>query len=128
AIWYLGDWIGGLVGKLAALLCRTPLSVGATFGGVDYLVAMFGLYAAILVILPPPRARFAVFAPTAILLVHLVYLMILAVAPTLLPPPPPPPPPSAMPVIDPKIPFSLVETIRPLVPWNLPALAALLHA
>ena len=128
AIWYLGDWIGGAAARLAGLLCHTPLSVGSTFGGTDYLVAMFGLYAALLVILPAPRMRFAIFAPIAILLVHLTYLIILAVTPTLLPPPPPPPPPSAMPVIDAKQPFSFVETIRPLIPWNLPAIAAILHA
>src|SRR5204863_5321361 len=36
--------------------------------------------------------------------------------------------PSPIPVIDAKEPFSVVETIRPLVPWNLPAVGALLHA
>jgi len=95
---------------------------------VDYLVAMFGIYAALLVMLPPPRMRFAIFGALAILLVHLAYLIVLAIVPTLLPPPPPPPPPSAMPAIDPKEPFNLVETIRPLVPWNLPAVAAIFHA
>src|SRR5438105_5355677 len=89
---------------------------------------MFALYGALLVILPAPRTRFAVFAPIGILRVQLTYLLILAIAPTLLPPPPPPPSPSAMPVIDPKTPFSFVETIRPLVPWNLPALGAIFHA
>ncbi|HEV8608165.1 MAG TPA: hypothetical protein VGQ99_22710 [Tepidisphaeraceae bacterium] len=128
AVWYLADYAGGVVANLAAKLCGTPLSVGSTFGGVDYLVAMLALYAGLLIVLPRPRMRFAVYVPLAILIVHLTYLIILAIVPTLLPPLPPPPPPSAIPTIEPKQVFSFVETIRPFVPWNIPAIGAILHA
>ena len=46
-VWYAANGLGEAVGRLAGLLTAQPLWVGATFGGVDYLVSMIFLVALI---------------------------------------------------------------------------------
>ncbi len=120
-VWYGADAVGHALGNLAGLLSRRPLSVGATMGGVDYLVPM--LYLAL--VLPLRCGGIAVGSASspsqtqagsccrwktgwkpallgccvlAVLLGHLAYLLTLALAGEM------------------------------VSPWNLPALAAAIHA
>ena len=43
--WLVADAAGTAIGRVAAMLFRQPLSVGATFAGLDYLVVMLVFYA-----------------------------------------------------------------------------------
>ena len=108
----------------AGALSGQPLEVGATFGGVDFLVAMGAFTACWLAATPPPRRRRALYALLAILAGHLLYLIILsfgAFLRDLLPEPPPGRPyhfatnPST---------WTIALALRTLIPWNFQALAA----
>jgi Domain of unknown function (DUF4350) len=121
-VWQLADVLGYGMGKLAGALTGRPLNIGATFGGLDFLVLMFALYAVWLCNIAPPRRRAGIYAGAAILLAHLVYLIVLAYSvkiAALLPDP-----------------VYVTETdtnrvgawawqnaVRTFLPWNLPILA-----
>ncbi len=119
--WYGADAVGRALGHLAGLLARRPLSVGPTMGGVDYLIPL--LYLALVL---PLRYAGRVSNPSvngtgskpilqpgswtgwklvlaggcvlAVLIGHMAYLMTLA------------------------------RVGEIVTPWNLPALAAVIHA
>ncbi|MGA2798960.1 MAG: DUF4350 domain-containing protein, partial [Thermoguttaceae bacterium] len=125
-VWQLADVLGCGMGKLAGGLTDRPLNIGATFGGLDFLVLMFALYAGWLSNIAPPRRRLGIYAGAAIVLAHLVYLVMLAYSvkiAALLPDP-----------------FYVTETdtnrvgawawqnaVRTFLPWNLPVLAMILQ-
>jgi hypothetical protein len=124
--WSLADRLGWALGKSAERISGKPLWVGATFGGLDFLVLMAALYAAWLVSTRRPRLVRAVCAAVAILLGHLIYLVLLACATDLHDAlPPPPPPPEFRDYIPP--PWSWSDAARSLLPWNLPILAGVIQ-
>ncbi|MFW6108348.1 MAG: DUF4350 domain-containing protein, partial [bacterium] len=118
ALWLTADWAGRWLGTLAGGVTGRPLWVGATFAGLDVLVSMAALYGLWLALTPRPRWRRAACAALAILGVHVVYLLALTAAPGLL---------AALPEPEAEGGWSLAAAARSLVPWNLPALAVLLH-
>ncbi len=135
-VWYAADSVGRAMGWVAQLCTRRPLWVGATMGGVDYLVPM--LYLAI--ILPLRSRRFsdaprtfekvllAVFGVLVVLLGIMLYMLALAFAGDLLAAiaeDQAPKKPSLSQA--PPEPFLSPENAaiwRKLVPWNMPVLAA----
>jgi hypothetical protein len=134
-VWSGADGLGGFLGTIASLMSAKPLWVGATFGGLDFLVPM--LYLAIAAplrmdrspTLPVGRARLATAGVAAVVSVLLVYLVALSYAPSILELPrmqaekverpvagatPPPPP--------------MKTILRLMIPWNVPLLAGLFEA
>jgi hypothetical protein len=118
-LWLVADWAGERLGRGAQAVTGQPLWVGATFGGLDFLVTMAVFYVGWLARTAPPRRRRALYGALAILGGHLLYLMVLACAPALMQGLPERPPEDGG--------WSLGAATRSLLPWNLPALAALLH-
>lgn len=124
-VFLLADGAGALIGRLGGAAAGRPLNVGATFAGLDFLVLMTALGAVAALDAPSLARRIAGWGIPAICAAQLLYLIVLANVPEMLGEPPPPQParlPSERP---PPKPF--VEWIRPLVPWNLPAVGAALH-
>lgn len=118
ALWLGADSAGRVVGRLGGALAGEPLWVGATFGGLDFLVAMAAFAATWLARAAPPRWPRALWTAAAILIGHLAYLIALALSPRLL---------EALPEAKPGDPWTFSAALRSLVPWNVPALAAALH-
>jgi hypothetical protein len=122
----LSDFIGGMVGRGVGSLLDVPLNLGASFAGMDFLVLMAALVAGWLMATEGVNAWRAATAALAVLGVHLLYLITVAYAldwVALLPA-------AAEPVFDhPYVPpaWSWSNEVRQLLPWNLPALAAVLH-
>ncbi|HUU93307.1 MAG TPA: hypothetical protein VM238_19100, partial [Phycisphaerae bacterium] len=128
AAWALADAAGGGLGRVAGAIVGRPLSVGASFAGLDFLVLtaiLFGLWLA-----ASPRPRFArgIVAAAGILAAHLVYLLVIACAAELI---------AAIPVdeaagaarsIFDRKPWAFWAAVGSLLPWHLPALAGLVHA
>ena len=125
-VWLAADAAGRGLGSLAGELSGRPLWVGATFGGIDFLVLMAAFYAAWLAGTSRPRLRRAVCAGAAIVAVHLAYLFVLSLAAEMISAlPEPPPPPEYHTYLPPDWHWS--SAARTLVPWNLPLLAGVLH-
>ena len=129
-VWYAADRAGWAMGHVVGEMVGKPLRVGASFAGLDFLVPMAVLYAAWLAWTAPRRRARAAFGALAIVAAHLLYLVVVALLPRLLellavPPPPPPDPLTGEPA---KVAWSLTAAVRTLLPWNLPALACVLHA
>ena len=125
-LWLAADRAGGLMGSAAGLVTGKPLWVGATFGGLDFLVAMLAFHVAWLFATRGWRRMRAVWATVAIVVGHLVYLIVLthaadlgeALRVALL---------EAKPEPDRETLTALLAAVRPLVPWNIPALAGAIH-
>ncbi len=118
--------LGSSLGVLASRFWNRPLSVGATFAGLDHLVLMGALIAAWATKLRPPRWRPVLIATSAAAAGQLLYLLCLALATELaasLPAAPPQPPADLYVPPD----WFWGDAVRALLPWNLPALAALWH-
>ena len=123
-VWYAGDGLGWAMGSFAGLLTRRPLWVGATMGGVDYLVPMPFLATVLPMRLrnpsdAPRTVKSVLLAVLAVLLGNMFYLLVLAFAGDFL----------AALVRDqaatkPFLSAESVAMLRKLVPWNMPALAA----
>ncbi len=125
-VWQLANMLGWSMGKLAGGLTGQPLTIGATFGGIDFLVLMIALYIGWLYSIAPPWRRVAIYAGIAIALAHLTYLVALAYSDklaALLPEP----------FYVPETEISRVgvwawqNALRALLPWNLPLAAMVLH-
>ena len=126
-VWQLADTLGWSMGKLAGGLTGRPLTIGATFGGIDFLVLMIALYAGWLCSIAPPRRRAAIYAGLAIVIAHFAYLVTLAYSEkiaALLPEP----------FYVPETDISRVgvwawqNAVRTFLPWNLPLLAVIFKA
>jgi len=121
--------LGSVLGSLGAGAADRELHVGATFGGVGFLVLMAAFYAGWLVWTRTPRWPRAISAGAAILLGHIVYLVVLSFAGEML---------AALPELrPPEVPeqgtnhvgvFSWSVAVGTLLPWCLPALGAAIHA
>lgn len=125
-VWLAADAAGWTLGRLAGKISGEPLWLGASFGGVDFLVLMAALFAGWLISTAPPRLPRAIYAAAAILLGHLIYLTVLAFSGEMV---------AALPdvVVPPASDNSLLgvwawgNAARTLLPWNLPVLAGLIH-
>jgi hypothetical protein len=121
-VWLLADGIGWLLGRFAGWLAGCRLEVGATFGGIDFLVLTFTIYAAWLLCTVPPRRSRAVWLAAIIVVCHFAYLVALAYSEKLL---------ALLPalVVPPASDTSQVGVwtwsngLRTLIPWNMPLLA-----
>jgi hypothetical protein len=125
--WFAGDRLGRALGWLAGKLTGQQLSVGATFGGVDFLVLMAFLYGLWLYNTAPPRGRRALYGGLAIAAAQLAYLATLAFSEKIA---------AALPT-----PIYTVEddylrmgaavwqnSLRSMIPWSLPTIALLLQS
>ena len=129
AAWTFANSVGHVEGLCAGWLTGRPLLIGASFGGLDFLVLMTALTAARFIGMSQPRLARAAWAVLFILLAQTAYLVILAFnhdLVALLPP-------KAVPVHDE---FDLSRlgvwtwgnAMHAILPWNLPVVAAVLHA
>ncbi len=131
--WALADTVGRAEGHWATLLTGRPLLIGASFGGVDFLVVMAALAVAQYITLRAHpasrdgyacrRLKWAAAAALAIAAAQTAYLVVLAFThdlTALLPPPARP--------IDTSLAHMGVWTwsdaARAMLPWHLPVLAA----
>ncbi len=126
-VWLAADALGRALGWLAGKVTGQPLWLGASFGGIDFLVLVAALYAGWLISTAPPRLPRAICAAVAILLGHFLYLVVLSYSNQIL---------AALPdvVLPPQSDKSRLgvwawgNAVRTLLPWNLPVLAVLIHA
>jgi len=126
AAWLIADALGSALGSMACSMTGQPLWVGATFGGLDFLVLRGAIYAGWLVATPPPRLSRALWALAAILVGQMFYLMLLGYAAELQAAlPPPPPPPESAQYIPPD--WSWSTALGSLLPWNVPLVGALVQ-
>jgi hypothetical protein len=126
AVWMLSDTLGGWLGQVAGIALGRPLMIGASFGGIDLLVVLGVFCAGWVMTLRGPRLAPAMFAVGAIVAVHFLYLATLAFTYEILRALPPVNPPGlGNPYVPP--PFSWSVIARQMLPWNLPAVAALLY-
>ncbi|MCE9613124.1 MAG: hypothetical protein K8T26_02540 [Lentisphaerae bacterium] len=121
AVWHVADALSHLLAGLVGRALDLPLRVGATFGGLDFVVLALAWSAAAVAATPPPRRLRATGAVVAILLAHVAYLAVLAHAGNWV-------------AQLPKAPTSpdVVEGLWPAVwrhaiPWKLPLAALLLQ-
>ena len=124
--WLAADAMGRLLGRMGGAVTGQPLWVGATFGGLDFLVLMAALLGSSISLRSPPRYRVILYTFSAVAVAQLLYLIALAYAPKFLTTLPPPKTP------DPAIPFqqdlrTWADVLRDCVPGNVPMLAAVLH-
>ncbi len=124
--WLLADSIGRLLGHAGGAIAGQPLWLGATFGGLDFLVLASFFIAGWIALLPSPRWRLALYAGAAVLIAHLLYFVVLAYIPNLVASLPPPKPPPANSAFQQDM-RTWADTMRDLLPWDLPFLAAMLH-
>ena len=121
-VWLAADGIGWMLGRLAGWLAGSRLEVGATFGGIDFLILTSAIYTAWIICTVPPRRSRALWAAAAIVFGHFVYLMVLAYSEKLL---------AILPavVVPPKSDVNHVgiwtwtNGLRTLIPWNMPLVA-----
>ncbi|MFW6108031.1 MAG: hypothetical protein ACOC70_02405, partial [bacterium] len=134
-VWLASDALGralGIVGAgflngLTNLLTHGAgyrVWLGASFAGLDVLVVMVALYVTWLVV-ARPGWRCALIVLAAGVICHLVYLAHLTMAPAYLADLQVPEPEGR--VWPPKVLWTWTGSIRELIPWNLPALACILH-
>ncbi len=128
-LWILMDSVGGWLGLVGGKIAGRPLSIGATFAGVDVLVLAGAFYGLWLVATPAPRLARGLWAAGAIVAGHLLYLTLLAYAPDLMAAiPVPPPEPGRTYVLPSDIPpWSFWEAVATLLPWNFVALAGIIQ-
>ena len=122
AAWTVTNTIGHVEGLWAGWLTGRPLLIGASFGGIDFLVLMAALTAAWLMATPGPRIARAAWAILFIFLAQTAYLVVLAFSDDLA---------GLLPQTMPKFDdvshlgiWTWGNAIRGLLPWNLPLLAA----
>ena len=125
-VWLLSDSVGSWLGQCAGIALRRPLAIGASFAGLDFLIVLGVFCAGWVIALRGPRRTPAMFAVVSLVAVHFLYLATLAHTHDLVRALPSVETPSpGNPYVPP--PFSWSLTMRQLVPWNLPVIAALLH-
>lgn len=125
AVWFLADGLGWLLGRIAGGLTGSRLEVGATFGGIDFLVLTFAIYTGWIVCTAPPRRSRAIWLAVLIVLGHVVYLMVLACSERLLALLPPLVVPPASNINHVGV-WTWTNGLRTLIPWNVPLVAMLI--
>ncbi len=125
-VWLAADSAGWMLGRLAGRIGGNHLTVGATFGGIDFLVLTAAVYVAWVICTAPPRRSRALWAAAAIIIGQFVYLIAISQSEQLLARLPEP---TVAPLTD--INHVGVWTwgngLRTLIPWNLPLLALLIQ-
>lgn len=125
-VWLAADGFGWLLGRLAGWLAGYRLEVGATFGGIDFLVLTIAIYVGWLVCTVPPRRSRAIWGAAAIIVGHFAYLVVLAYSEKLL---------ALLPAIvlppnseDSRLGlWTFTNGLRTLIPWNVPLLAMFVY-
>ncbi len=117
-VWLMADSIGGFIGWLVGCITGQSLWVGATFAGLDFLVLIIAFYLLWLFTNQSLRHRQAIYAAVAIIAGHLLYLIILAFVPKIQ---------GLLPHSSPETNGSWVTFITTMLPWNIPALAGIIH-
>lgn len=124
-VWLLADGLGWLLGRLAGWLAGQRLEVGATFGGIDFLVLSVAIYIGWFVCTVPPRRSRAIWAAVAIIVGHFVYLLVLAYSEKLL---------AVLPAVVQPVSndsrlgqWTFASGLRTMIPWNIPLVAMLLY-
>lgn len=126
-VWILSDRVGAVLGWIASTFTGRPLTVGASFGGLDFLIVTVVFYIGWSRLQRQSRLGSLAMALVATIVIHLLYLSLLTLLADLVRLVPPAPAPSSEnPYMPP--PFSWAVVLKQLLPWNLPALAAALHA
>jgi hypothetical protein len=110
-LWLGADALGGVLGRLGALLAGRELWVGATFGGVDFLVLSGTFLVGWLIGSRRPRRRRILLAVPAVLAGHMLYLAALALLSD----------------YRPEGESESAQLLRTMLPWSLPVLAGLVH-
>ena len=123
AAWTFTNTAGHVAGLIAGWLTGRPLLIGASFGGLDFVVLMVALTAAWLMATPPPRFRRAAWALLFIVLAQSAYLVVLAFSHDLTALLPPQVTPTYTDISYLGV-WTWGNAIRTLLPWNLPVLAA----
>ncbi len=126
SFWIVGDHIGQALGWLAGKMTGRRLSVGATFGGVDFLLLMSFLYGFWLAKTARPCVNRALYGGLAIVTAQLMYLVVLAHAEQITAALPAP----VYPVEDGYMRMGAwvwQNSLRMMIPWNLPVIALLLQ-
>jgi len=116
--WTMTDMVGRTFGNVAGLITGRSLQIGATFAGLDFLLLTGTLWGIWLALSPRPRLVRAFYGCIAIVGLHLCYLIVLSYSPDVL---------TALPKPGGHHHWSWVGLLHKAVPWNLPALACLLH-
>jgi hypothetical protein len=128
-LWMAMDAAGSTLGHLGGAIARRPLSVGATFAGIDVLVLFGAFY--VLWLIATPRSRLIRGASVAVAMVlgHLLYLALVARAADLAAAlPVPPPDPNKMFMMPSDVPpWSFWPAVATLIPWNLVAVAGIIQ-
>jgi hypothetical protein len=117
-LWHAADCCAGFMGRAAGLITGHDLRVGASFGGMGFLVLMAAFYAVWLGAAPGPRLGRAVYGAAAIIAAQAVYLCLLAWCPAVL---------ESLPRVKPEDPWSWAGLWRAALPWNVPAVGCLLQ-
>lgn len=125
--WSLADTVANGLGGLVGRITGRPLQIGATFGGLDFLVVMGALTGAWLIFTPRPRWRRGALATAAVLGGHLVYLAVLSYTPDLIRLLPPVVPPPKTPLEQTSL-WHWQDAARTLLPWGIPMVAAMIQA
>ncbi|MFZ5831928.1 MAG: DUF4350 domain-containing protein [Planctomycetota bacterium] len=125
-VYWVVDGVGNAFGRTAGWIAGQPLEIGATYAAFQYPIAMVVIFGLLLPYARPPRLRAALFATGAILVAHFVYLLVLAWAADLkeLIPPVSTQPESDVNYVRAS---NLANTLRAMIPWNLPIVALVLH-
>jgi hypothetical protein len=118
-VWFAADALGAALGRGAGHLAHQPLSVGPGLAGLDFLVVMALVYACWLAWSKPPRWPRALLGAVAILGGHVLYLIVLSLSARVL---------RALPEPGGEHPLWWATLVRNLVPWDVPALAAVIQA
>lgn len=125
-VWMLSDRLGGQVGKATGFITGQSLHIGATFAGLDFLVVMgvFGL--GCFTLARGHRLSFVLLSVICILLAQAIYLGMLAFTSHIRDVLPPVIEPTfSQPYVPPDFCWSTIA--RQALPWNLPAVGAILH-
>jgi len=128
-VWIAADAASAGLGHVAGLLSGRPLAVGPSFAGLDFLMPMLVVWIGAVRATRRPRAAWAVGAAVLILAGLVLHLIVLARAndlAALLPEPPEPPSLDAGDYRPPE--WLLGESLRAMLPWNVPVLALLWQA
>jgi hypothetical protein len=127
SVWLAADGLGWVLGRAAGWLAGSPLDVGATFGGIDFLVLTVAIYIGWVVCTVRPRCSRVFWGAAAIIVGHFAYLLVLAYSEKLL---------AALPAFVPapksdthRVGLSVwTNGLRSLLPWSVPLLALVIDA
>lgn len=116
-LWLLANLDSRISGSLASWISGQPLAVGPTFAGLDFVVLTGVLWVLYVPHTPEPQAGRALYGLAAILVGHVAYLVVVSWAPRLL---------AALPTQE-GAGWSWAGLLHSAVPWNLPAVAGMIH-